>query len=36
MNFQTAIEQLSQDDLGGIALPIFVVAIVVESLISKS
>ena len=23
MNLQTAIEQLSQDDLGGIALPVF-------------
>ena len=36
MNLQTAIEQLAQDDLGGIALPIFVLAIVVEVLISKA
>lgn len=36
MNLQTAIEQLSQDDLGAIALPVFVLAIVAEALISKT
>ena len=36
MDIQSAINQLSQDDLGGIALTIFVASLVTEALISKA
>ncbi len=35
MNIETAIQQLSADELTGIALPVFVLAIIVEALVSR-